>query len=116
MDREGHHQETGRCGMRRLKVPVAHPKPRADCGTGWHGEEEQSEECNNAGVLVARRGRLEVLNDSVIGSDRKDEVQNRGPERYPAEQLVNAEWKTTAGAGARPNREHAEDETARDGA
>ena len=107
-------QQTGRTDMRGLKVPVAWPQPPADCRARWHGQKEQREQRQDAGVFVTRRGQLEMLNGPVIGAEQQPNVENRGAERQPAEQLVHAHREGTGGASPRPNGQHAEQEASSD--
>jgi len=114
MHRESHQQEAGRSDMHGLEVPVSRPELPASCSSGRHGEKQQGEQRQDPGVLVARGGRLEVLDDAVIGAERQSDVESRRSERYPAEELVTAQPQGLDGTGPRPHREHAENEAARD--
>ena len=67
---ESHHQQAGRTDVRRLKVPVAWPKPPADRCAGRHGKKEQAEEREDSGVFVTRSGELDVLEHPPIGGEQ----------------------------------------------
>ena len=108
--RESDDQQAGRGDVRSLKVPVAWPKPPADTRAGWHGKEEHSEQCQDAGDFVTRGGQLEMLNDAVISAEQQSDVENRGAECQPAQKLVTAQREGMGGAGPWPNRQHAQHE------
>ena len=68
VQRQSDHQQAGRTDMCGLKAPVARPQSLAGGRSRRHGKKEQSEERQDPGVLVARSGRLEVLDDAVVGT------------------------------------------------
>jgi hypothetical protein len=68
--RQSDHQQAGRADVRGLKVPVARPKPPADCSAGRHGKKEQREQRQDPGVFVTRGGQLDMLNDPVIDAEQ----------------------------------------------
>ena len=70
MHRQSNHQQTGRADVCGLKVPVARPKPPADCSAGWHGKKEQREQRQHPGVFVTGGGQLDMLKDSVIDAEQ----------------------------------------------
>ena len=68
--RQSDHQQAGCADVCGLKVPVARPKPPADCGAGRHGKEEEREQRQDPGVFVTRGGQLDMLNDPVIDAEQ----------------------------------------------
>jgi len=70
VQRQSDHQQTGRADVCGLKVPVARPKPPADCSAGWHGKKEQREQRQHPGVFVTGGGQLDMLKDSVIDAEQ----------------------------------------------
>lgn len=114
--RKGDDQQTGRGDMGGLEIPVTRPEPRAGCSPGGQGQKDQCEERQKPCVFVAGRSRLHMLDDPLIDRERRGDMDNRGGEYQPAEQLVAAQPEGTGGAGAWPHREDAEDEAAGDGA
>ena len=108
--RESDDQQAGRGDVRSLKVPVAWPKPPADTRAGWHGKEEHSEQCQDAGDFVTRGGQLEMLNDAVISAEQQSDVENRGAAHaFPLRGHELLGW-LALGAGPWPNRQHAQHE------
>ena len=68
--RKSDHQQAGRADVRGLKVPVAGPKPPADCTGGRHGKKKQRNQREEAGVFVTRGSQLDVLDDPVIDAEQ----------------------------------------------
>ena len=68
--RQSDHQQAGGADMRGLKVPVARPKPPADCSAGRHGKKEQREQRQDPSVFVTGGGQLDMLNDPVIDAEQ----------------------------------------------
>jgi hypothetical protein len=112
--RQSDHQQAGCADVRGLKVPVARPKPRADCSAGRQGEKEKREQRYNPGEFVTRGGQLDMLNHPVVDAEQEPDVKNRSGERQPAEKLVTAHREGTGGTGPWPDRQHAEDEAGGD--
>lgn len=68
--RQSDHQQAGRTNVCGLEVPVARPKPPANCSASRHGKKEQREQRQDSGVFVTGRGQLEMLNDVLIGAEQ----------------------------------------------
>jgi len=68
--RQSDHQQAGGADMRGLKVPVARPKPPADCSAGRHGKKEQREQRQDPSVFVTGGSQLDMLNDPVIDAEQ----------------------------------------------
>jgi hypothetical protein len=68
--RQSDHQQASRADVCGLKVPVARPKPPADCSAGRHGKKEQREQRQDPGVFVTGGGQLDMLNDPVIDAEQ----------------------------------------------
>jgi len=70
VQRQSDHQQAGRSDMCGLKAPVARPQSLAGGRSGGHGKKEQNEERQDPGVLVARGGELDVLDDLAVGAEQ----------------------------------------------
>jgi hypothetical protein len=105
--RQGDHQKTGATNVRRLKSPMPRPKLPAGGSPGRHGEEEQREQRQYAGVLVPGRRQLDVLDDPLVDGEQETDVQSRGTQGEPAELLVSAQREARGGVASWPNRQHA---------
>jgi len=70
VNRQSNDQQAGRDHMCGLEIPVAWPEPRAHRGTRRHGEKEQREERQHAGVFVEGSRWLHVLDDPAVDADQ----------------------------------------------
>ena len=109
--RQNDDQQAGRADVCGLEVPVSRPKAPAHGCPGRQRKKKQREQSEDPGVFIARRGRLDVLDRAVVDGEQYANVEKRGGERQPAEKLVTAQLESAGGAGARPDCQHAQDET-----
>ena len=68
--RQGDHQQAGGADVYRLKIPVARPKPLAHCSAGRHRKKEQRQQRQHPSVFVNGGGRLDMLEDQLVGAER----------------------------------------------
>jgi hypothetical protein len=64
--RQQDYQQARRAYVRGLEASMPRPKPPTECSARRHGEKEQCEERQYAGVFVTRSGQLDMLDHPVI--------------------------------------------------